>query len=103
MKRVGEIKHTCVIKDIHNSWLCCFTNHLELGTHVSLSHRQMFHQEASVETIKKILACNENSNMALKILQNHIHNVQKELYREHIKENEFKSKSSTWDYTSTVV
>ena len=29
-----------VIKDIHNSWLYCFTNPLELGTRVSLSHRQ---------------------------------------------------------------
>ena len=26
--------------DIHNSWLYCFTNPLELGTRVSLSHRQ---------------------------------------------------------------
>ena len=29
-----------LIKDIHNSWLYCFTNPLELGTRVSLSHRQ---------------------------------------------------------------
>ena len=29
-----------VIKDIHNSWLYCFTNPLELGTRVSPSHRQ---------------------------------------------------------------
>ena len=28
------------IKDIHNSWLYCFTNPLEFGTRVSLSHRQ---------------------------------------------------------------
>ena len=28
------------IKDIHNSWLYCFTNPPELGTRVSLSHRQ---------------------------------------------------------------
>ena len=27
-------------EDIHNSWLYCFTNILELGTCVSLSHRQ---------------------------------------------------------------
>ena len=27
-------------EDIHNSWLYCFTNPLELGTRVSLSHRQ---------------------------------------------------------------
>ena len=84
------------MKDIHNSWLYCFTNPPELGTRVSLSHRQpnvkqynqelcisliticftkrlqsrplnkfedyttlgyifnykMFHQEASIETIK---------------------------------------------------
>ena len=29
-----------LIKDIHNSWLYCFTNPLELGTRVSLSQRQ---------------------------------------------------------------
>ena len=28
------------IEDIHSSWLYCFTNSLELLTHVSLSHRQ---------------------------------------------------------------
>ena len=28
------------MKDIHNSWLYCFTNPPELGTRVSLSHRQ---------------------------------------------------------------
>ena len=28
------------MKVIHNSWLYCFTNPLELGTRVSLSHRQ---------------------------------------------------------------
>ena len=46
------------IYDMHNPWLYCFTNPLEIGTRVSLSHRQpyvfivkMFHQEASVETI----------------------------------------------------
>ena len=33
------MKHL-VIKDIHNSGLYCFTNPLELGTRVSLSHRQ---------------------------------------------------------------
>ena len=53
------------IESIHSSWLYCFTDPLELGTRVSLSHRQphvvyifnykMFHQEASVETIKKII------------------------------------------------
>ena len=26
-----------LVKDIHNSWLYCFTNPLELGTRVSLS------------------------------------------------------------------
>ena len=29
-----------IIQDIHNSWLYCFTNPLELGARVSLSHRQ---------------------------------------------------------------
>ena len=33
--------HFLKIKDIHNSWLYCFTNPLELGTRVSLSHRQL--------------------------------------------------------------
>ena len=28
-----------VFEDIYNSWLYCFTNPLELGTHVSLSQR----------------------------------------------------------------
>ena len=54
-----------VIEDIHNFWLYSFTNPLDLGIRVSLSlsHRQpyvvyifnykMFHQEASVETIKR--------------------------------------------------
>jgi len=28
------VKHL-VIEDMHNSWLCCFTNPLELGAHVS--------------------------------------------------------------------
>ena len=27
-------------EDIHNSWLYCFTNPLEIGARVSLSHRQ---------------------------------------------------------------
>ena len=59
-----KIYQSKLIKDIHNSWLYCFTNPPELGTRVSLSHRQpnvlyifnykMFHQEASVETIKLI-------------------------------------------------
>ena len=31
-----------VIEDTHNSWLYCFTNPLELGTRVSLSHRQPY-------------------------------------------------------------
>ena len=31
-----------IIEDIHNSWLYCFTNPLELGTRVSLSHRQPY-------------------------------------------------------------
>ena len=35
------MKHL-VIKDIHNSWLYCFTNPLELGIRVSLSHRQSY-------------------------------------------------------------
>ena len=30
------------IQDIHNSWLYCFTNPLELGTRVSLLHRQSY-------------------------------------------------------------
>ena len=30
------------IKDIHNSWLYCFTNPFELGTRVSLSHCQPY-------------------------------------------------------------
>ena len=30
------------LEDIHNSWLYCFTNCLELGTRVSLSHRQLY-------------------------------------------------------------
>ena len=29
-------------EDIHNSWLYCFTNPLELGTRVSLVHRQPY-------------------------------------------------------------
>ena len=29
-------------EDTHNSWLYCFTNPLELGTCVSLSHRQPY-------------------------------------------------------------
>ena len=33
------VKHL-VIEGIHNSWLHCFTNSLELGTRVSLSHRE---------------------------------------------------------------
>ena len=32
------VKHL-VIEDVHNSWLSCFTNPLEFGTRVSLSHR----------------------------------------------------------------
>ena len=34
--KINKVK----IKDIHNSWLCCFTNPLELGTRVLLSHHQ---------------------------------------------------------------
>ena len=30
-----------LIEDTHNSWLYCFTNPLELGTRVSLSHCQL--------------------------------------------------------------
>ena len=30
------------IEDIHKSWLYCFTNPLELGTYVSLWHRQPY-------------------------------------------------------------
>ena len=38
-----EIKHSVyLIEDIHNSWLYCFTNPLELGTRVSLSHYQPY-------------------------------------------------------------
>ena len=33
---------TFTLVDIHNSWLYCFTNRLELGTRVSLSHRQLY-------------------------------------------------------------
>ena len=58
-RSLHDSNRTSKIKDIHNSWLYCFTNPFELGTRVSLSHRQpnvspakMFHQEASVETIK---------------------------------------------------
>ena len=29
-------------EDIHNSWLYCFTNPLEIGTRVLLSHRQPY-------------------------------------------------------------
>jgi len=35
------VKHL-VIEDVHNSRLYCFTNPLELGTRVSLSHRQPY-------------------------------------------------------------
>ena len=35
------VKHL-VIGDIHNSWLYCFTNPIELGTRVSLAHRQLY-------------------------------------------------------------
>ena len=35
------VKHL-VIKDIHNSWLYCFTSPLELGIRVSLSHHQPY-------------------------------------------------------------
>ena len=31
-----------MFEDIHNSWLYCFTNPLELGTRVSLSHSQRY-------------------------------------------------------------
>ena len=40
-----------VFEDMHNSWLYCFTNPLELGT---LFKFKMLHQEASVETITLI-------------------------------------------------
>ena len=35
------VKHL-VIEDIHNSWLYCFTNPLELGTRVSLPNHQPY-------------------------------------------------------------
>ena len=66
-------------EDAHNSWLHCFTDPLEIGTRVSLSYRQrntcpkfkmmsetiqtrvvyvfnyeLFHREASAETIKLV-------------------------------------------------
>ena len=46
------------IKDIHNSWLYCFTNPLELGTRVSLSHRQpnvfnTYNQELCISLITR--------------------------------------------------
>ena len=40
MMKLNNNKVLNLIKDIHNSWLYCFTNPLELGTCVSLSHRQ---------------------------------------------------------------
>ena len=33
------VKLMLMYEDIHNSWLYCFTNPLEIGTHVPLSHR----------------------------------------------------------------
>ena len=44
-----------LIKDIHNSWLYCFTNPLELGTRVSLSHRQP--NSADDATMRKRNTC----------------------------------------------
>ena len=35
------VKHL-VIEDVRNSWLYCFTDPLELGTRVSVSHRQPY-------------------------------------------------------------
>ena len=49
IRRCGIINIVYTMK-IHNSWYYCFTNPLDIGTRVSLSH-----QEASVETIKLTL------------------------------------------------
>ena len=44
MSSNGFVTHFCPftcfiqLEDVHNSWLYCFTNPLELGTRVSLSH-----------------------------------------------------------------
>ena len=37
-----NVVYTLIFEDIHNSWLYCFTYPLELGTRVSLSHRQPY-------------------------------------------------------------
>ena len=45
------VKHL-VIKDVHNSWLYCFTNTVELGTRVSLSHCQPYVSTHNLNQIK---------------------------------------------------
>ena len=42
-------------EDIHSSWLYCFTNPVEIGTRVSLSHRQPYvHRQGNVGEMKDI-------------------------------------------------
>ena len=53
------VKHL-VIKDIHNSWLYCFTNPLELGTRVSLSHRQPLTHSADDAKAKHVSQVQED-------------------------------------------
>jgi len=55
------VKHF-VIEDVHNSWLYCFTNPLELVTRVSLSNRQPY---VYVSLILKLNVLFKNVNLHL--------------------------------------
>ena len=43
-----------IVEDIQNSWLYCFTNPLELGIRVSLSHRLSMRKQNLCPTFKRI-------------------------------------------------
>ena len=48
------------LEDIHNFWLYCFTNPLELGTRVSLSHRQPLSHSADDAKAKHVSQVQED-------------------------------------------
>ena len=61
-----------LVEDIHNSWLYSFTNPLELGTRVSLSHRQPNVLVGRINILKKYSIRNTclNTNNIDKIVTN---------------------------------
>ena len=55
LRNLVKRNYNCYDKfeNIHNSWLYCYTNPLELGTRVSLSHRQPYGKAEHVSQVQE--------------------------------------------------